>query len=122
MQSKNRVQLIGYLGKDPDMQYLPSGTAVAKFSIATSERKKDGKTATEWHNIVAFTKMAEICSKFLQKGSLVWVEGRLQTRHWEDKSGGKHSITEIILSSMQMLDKKKSNTEEDVPPGDDVPF
>ena len=106
MSDLNKVMLIGRLGKDPETRYTPNGKAVASFSIATSERwKKDGEKQerTEWHNVVAFEKLAEIISQYLTKGSQVFVEGKLQTRKWQDKEGKDRYTTEIVASSMQML-------------------
>ncbi len=106
----NKVLLIGHLGRDPEIRYTPSGLAIATFSLATSESytTKDGnrETKTEWHRIVAFGRLAEICGEYLNKGSMVYVEGRLQTREWEDRDGNKRWTTEIVLTNMQMLDKK----------------
>ncbi|TAK66510.1 MAG: single-stranded DNA-binding protein [Bacteroidetes bacterium] len=109
--SLNKVTLIGHLGKDPELSYTASGIAVAKFSMATSERWKDDggnlQERTEWHNIVAWRKLAEICGQYLKKGSKVYLEGRLQTRNWDDKNTGiKRYITEIIADDLIMLDSK----------------
>ncbi len=109
--SLNKVQLIGNLGKDPELSYTPSGVALAKFSIATGERWKDQEgnfqERTEWHNIIAWRKLAEICGQYLKKGSKVYLEGKLQTRSWDDKSSGmKRYITEIIADDLIMLDAK----------------
>ncbi len=109
--SLNKVLLIGNLGKDPELSYTPSGIAVAKFSVATSERWKDNdgnfQDRTEWHNIVVWRKLAEICGQYLKKGSKVYLEGKLQTRSWDDKnSGAKRYATEIIADDMIMLDSK----------------
>jgi single-strand DNA-binding protein len=103
----NKVILVGNLGKDPEVRYLPSGGAVTNVTIATSEQWKDKtsgekKEATEWHRVVFFGKLAEIAGEYLKKGSQVYVEGRLQTREWE-KDGVKRYSTEIIASEMQML-------------------
>jgi len=103
--------LIGNLGKDPELSYIPSGAAVAKFSIATSESWKDdaGNTQerTEWHNIVAWRKLAEICGQYLKKGGKVYIEGKMQTRSWDDKNTGtKRYITEIVADSLIMLDSR----------------
>jgi len=111
--SLNRVQLIGNLGKDPELSYTASGVAVAKFSIATGERWKDQEgnvqERTEWHNIVVWRKLAEVCGQYLKKGSRVYIEGRLQTRSWDDKNTGvKRYTTEIIGDDMIMLDSKGS--------------
>jgi single-strand DNA-binding protein len=107
----NKVILIGNLGKDPEVRYTQSGTAVASFSIATSERKKgqDGKyeTTTEWHSIVAWDKLAEICKEYLHKGMTVYIEGKLQTRKWQDKDGHDRLTTEIVARDMKMMGKKE---------------
>lgn len=103
----NRVYLIGRLGRDPEMRHTTSGSAVANFSMATDERWTDSEgnrqTRTEWHNIVAWKKLAEICGQYLRKGRLVFIEGRIQTREWDDRDGNKRRTTEIIASNMQML-------------------
>jgi single-strand DNA-binding protein len=107
----NRVILVGRLGKDPEIRSLPSGTSVTKFSIATDERFTDKsgekQERTEWHNIVAWGKLAEICGQYLRKGKLVFIEGSIRTDSWDDKETGvKKYRTEIIAQNMQMLDKK----------------
>lgn len=109
--SLNKVTLIGNLGKDPEVSYLGSGVPVAKFSVATSERWKDTdgnlQEKTEWHNIVAWRKLAEICGQYLKKGSKVYLEGKLQTRSWDDKNTGvKKYMTEIVADDLIMLDSK----------------
>lgn len=106
----NKVILIGNLGRDPEVRYTPDGTAVANFTIATSERWKDKNTGemqerTEWHRIVAWRKLGEICGEYLSKGKQVYIEGRLQTRSWE-KDGVTKYTTEIIASDMKMLGTK----------------
>jgi single-strand DNA-binding protein len=107
MSGVNKVILIGNLGADPTMRYTPSGTAVANFNVATSERftNKSGEkeTRTEWHRVVAWSKLAEICNQYLKKGKQVYIEGRLQTRQWEDQSGNNRSTTEVIATNMVML-------------------
>lgn len=107
--SVNKVILVGNLGKDPELRYTPSGAAVATFSLATSERfkGKDGQMQdkTEWHNIVAWRQLAEICGKYLHKGKQVYIEGRIQTRSYDDRDGNKRYITEIVADQMQMLGK-----------------
>ena len=107
MASVNKAILIGSLGKDPDVRYMPNGEAVANFSIATSENWKDKSGAkqerTEWHNIVAYRKLAEIIGEYLKKGAPVYIEGRIQTRKWQDKEGNDRYTTEIIADQMQML-------------------
>jgi single-strand DNA-binding protein len=108
--SVNKVILVGRLGKDPEVKYTQGGTPVAKFTVATNEVWKDQngekQERTEWHNIVAWTKLAEICGQYLNKGSRVYIEGRIQTRSWEDKEGNKRYITEIRADSMVMLSGK----------------
>ena len=103
--SVNKVILVGNLGKDPELRYTPSGAAVATFSLATTNPFKDreGNRATEWHNIVAWRQLAEICGKFLHKGKQVYIEGRIQTRSYDDRDGNKRYITEIVAEQMQML-------------------
>lgn len=107
MASVNKVILIGNLGNDPDMRYLPSGDAVANLSIATTDKYKDknGETqeATEWHRVSFFGKTAEICGQYLKKGSSVYVEGSIRTRKWQDKEGQDRYTTEIRGDRMQML-------------------
>jgi single-strand DNA-binding protein len=102
--------LIGNLGKDPDMQFLEGNIAVAKFSLATTESFKDrnGKliAQTEWHTIVLWRGLAELAQKYLHRGSLVYIEGRLKTRSWEDKEGNKKFATEIVGDNLIMLDKR----------------
>ena len=106
--SVNKAILIGNLGKDPEVRYTGSGVAVATFSIATSEswRDPEGNTQerTEWHNIVAWRKLAEIVGEYLKKGSRVYVEGRIQYRTYDDKNGVKRYVTEIVMDEMVMLD------------------
>jgi single-strand DNA-binding protein len=109
--SLNKVMLIGNLGKDPELRYTTSGVAVATFSVATNESWKDQdgnlQERTEWHNIVAWRKLAEICGEWLKKGKKVYIEGRIQTRSYDDKNTGvKKYITEIVADSMIMLDSK----------------
>lgn len=106
--SVNKVILIGNLGKDPEIKYTPSGVPVAKFSLATNERYKDKsgewQDRTEWHNIVAWQRLAEIAGEYVKKGSKIYIEGRLQTSSWEDKqSGEKKYRTEIIASDLVLL-------------------
>ena len=107
MASVNKVILVGNLGADPELRYTATGTAVANFRIATNERWNDkngeAQERTEWHNIVAWNKLGEICGKYLKKGRSVYVEGRLQTRSWEDQAGNKRYTTEIVANVMQML-------------------
>lgn len=108
MASLNKVLLIGNLGRDPETRYLPSGGAVCNFSIATSERFNDKsgqkQERTEWHNIVMYGKLAEIAQQYLKKGSNVYIEGRIQTSKWQDKTTGQDKYkTEIVADQMQML-------------------
>jgi len=105
----NQVILVGNLGRDPETKYMPSGSAVTNFSIATTKRwKKDGeqKEHTEWHNIATFGKLAEVCAQYLRKGAQVYIQGELRTRKWE-KNGENHYSTEIIADTMKMLGKKR---------------
>ena len=103
----NKVILVGNLGKDPELSYLPSGQSVAKFSLATSRSYKDKngemKDETEWHNIVAWGKLGEICAQYLAKGRQAYVEGRIQTRTWEGRDGNKRTSVEIVAENVQML-------------------
>jgi single-strand DNA-binding protein len=105
--SVNKVILIGNLGNDPELRYTPNGTAVANFNIATNEswNSKDGKKEerTEWHKIVVWSKLAELCGEYLSKGRTVYVEGRLQTREWNDKEGAKRYTTEVVAQTIQFL-------------------
>lgn len=109
----NKATLIGRLGKDPEVRYLPDGTMVTNFILATDEQWKDKNgekvQKTEWHKIVTYRKLAEICGNYLVKGKLVFIEGRIQTRSWEDKDGVKHYTTEILANDMKMLDSKGQN-------------
>ncbi|MBU2055432.1 MAG: single-stranded DNA-binding protein [Proteobacteria bacterium] len=136
----NKAILVGRLGADPEVRYTQDGMMVTNFRIATDEQWKDKNgekvQKTEWHRIVTFGKLAEICGRYLVKGKLIYLEGRLQTRNWEDKEGNKRSTTEIIASNMQMLDskgQKGADVSPDEPPlpqpgadgplpDDDVPF
>ncbi|MCK9364097.1 MAG: single-stranded DNA-binding protein [Syntrophales bacterium] len=136
----NKAILVGRLGKDPEVRYTPDGMMVTNFTMATDEvwKDKNGEKAqkTEWHRIVTFGKLAEICGKYLIKGKLVYIEGRIQTRSWEDKEGVKKYTTEIVASDMKMLDskgQKDSDAGREEPPlphpgadgpmpDDDVPF
>ena len=98
--SVNKVILLGNLGRDPELRYTQSGTAVAKFSVATSSRTKDGGDKTEWHNVVAWDKLAELVNRLVGKGSKVYVEGRLQTREYTDKDGNRRWSTEVVAREM----------------------
>lgn len=99
---KNKVFLIGNVGRDPEIKYLSSGDGVANFSLATTMKYK-GEEKTEWHRIVAFGKVVDVIEKYITKGSRICVEGRLQTNEWEDKNGTKHYTTEIVMSDLSML-------------------
>ncbi len=139
MAGVNKVNLVGNLGKDPEVRYLDGGTAVANFTLATSETYKDKGgnriEQTEWHNVVVWRGLAEIAEKYLRKGSMVYIEGKLRTRPWEDKDGVKRYTTEIIADNMTMLGgKRDENTSTPTPPptptqnipspkdADDLPF
>jgi len=110
----NKVQIIGHLGKDPEMRYTPSGKPVTTFTVAVSRtwNSADGErhNETEWFNVVSWGTLAEICKQYLVKGQQVYVEGRLQTRRWDDKEGLKHTTVEIVATEMMMLgDRRDSN-------------
>jgi len=107
----NKVILIGNLGQDPEVKYMPNGNAVANITIATSESWKDKNTGeqvdkTEWHRVIFFRRLAEIAGEYLKKGSKIYIEGKLQTRKWQDKNGKDCWTTEIIANNMQMLDSR----------------
>ncbi len=117
----NKVILVGNLGKDPDMRYTAGGDAVANLSIATSESWNDNQTGekkekTEWHRVVFFRRIAEVCGEYLKKGSSVYIEGSLRTRDWEDDQGNKRYTTEIIGREMQMLGGRRSEENMDQSP------
>ena len=134
----NKCLLIGNLGADPEIRYTSNGTAVASFSLATTERRKgqDGQVQelTEWHRIVAWNRLAEICGEYLAKGSKVYIEGKIQTRKWKDQSGVDRYTTEIVAFEMKMLSPRSGGESssgtggyggefpEPPPMGDDVPF
>jgi single-strand DNA-binding protein len=105
--SVNKAILVGNLGKDPELRYTPSGTAVCTFSLATTDRFKnkqgEQQERTEWHNIVVWAGLAEICGKYLTKGKQIYIEGRIQNRSYDDRDGNKRYITEIVANEMQML-------------------
>ncbi len=139
MAGVNKVILVGHLGADPEVKFLGSGTQVANFRIATTEnrvnRSGEKVAITEWHRIVAFGRLAEICGQYLSKGKQVYIEGRLRTRSWEDKDGNRRYTTEIVANQMQMLGTPGAPIEATVPereldidadigpaPDDDVPF
>ena len=117
----NKVILVGNLGKDPDMRYTAGGDAVANLSIATSESWNDNQTGekkekTEWHRVVFFRRIAEVCGEYLKKGSSVYIEGSLRTRDWEDDKGNKRYTTEIIGREMQMLGGRRTEDNMDQSP------
>jgi len=140
----NKVILIGNLGADPELRFTQNGTPVASFNMATTEKRKgqDGQVQeqTEWHRIIAWQKLAEICGEYLSKGSKVYIEGRLQTRKWKDQSGNDRYTTEIVAREMKMLSPRTSggvgsefggsgagygsgeSFQEPPPMGEDVPF
>ena len=119
MSGLNKAILIGNLGKDPELRYTPSGQAVSTFSLATSRRWKDKegqqKDQTDWHNLVAWGKQAEIAKEYLKKGSSIYVEGRIQYRSYDDKEGNKKYITEIVIQNFQMLGRKGSDGGSEAP-------
>jgi len=123
MASVNKVILIGNLGRDPEVRYLPSGDAVANLNVATTEKWKDKngeqQEQTEWHRVAFFGRQAEICSEYLRKGSQVYIEGRLQTRKWTDKDGNERYTTEIRGDRMQMLGARTAGSGAE-PPARDV--
>ncbi len=143
MAGVNKVILIGNLGRDPELRYTQNGQAVVNFSLATSENWNDRNgervERTEWHRIVAWGKTAELCAQYLAKGRTVYIEGRLQTREWEDKEGNKRTTTEINANTVQFLGGPRGEgggadvgggggsapgapSGESPPPGDDIPF
>lgn len=130
MSGVNKVILVGSLGKDPEMRYTSDGSAIANISMATSENYKDKsgvkQEKTEWHRVVFFSKLAEVVGEYVKKGSLIYIEGRLQTRKWTDKSGVEKYRTEVMADKMQMLGgrSKDSGMREpgDDGPENDVPF
>ena len=135
----NKAILVGRLGADPEVKYTPDGLMITNFRLATDEQRKDKSgervRQTEWHRIVTFGKLAEICQNYLVKGKLVYIEGRIRTNSWEDKDGNKRYSTDIIASDMRMLDTKGASRGTDMVndnappysgpepiPEDDVPF
>jgi single-strand DNA-binding protein len=124
----NKVLLIGRLGQDPEMRYTPSGKPLTKFQLAVNRSwTTDGekKTETEWFNIVAWGKLAEICNQYLSKGQQVYIDGRLHTRYWQDDEGANHSTVEVITQEMIMLGNRSDNTDADADrdiPDEDYPF
>lgn len=130
--SLNKVQLIGHLGGDPETRFTTSGTAVTNFNIATNESWKGAdneyQDKTEWHRVVMFGKMAEVAAEYMKKGQLVYIEGRLQTRSWEDKDSIKRYTTEVLCDNFTMLGSKQSkdssdnSTSQSSDKDDDLPF
>lgn len=124
----NKVMIIGHLGRDPEMRYTPSGRPVTTFSVATNRSwtTSDGekRTETEWFNVVAWNKLAEICNQYLVKGQQVYVEGRLQSRRWEDSNGTRHTSVEVVANEMVMLGDRRSDEDisDDEPIEDEFPF
>lgn len=138
----NKAIIVGNLGADPEIRYTQSGSPVATFNVATTERWRDQEgnqqESTEWHRIVAWRKLAEICGEYLHKGSRVYIEGKIQTRKWQDQSGNDRYTTEIVAREMKMLDRRDAGSgaasgSSQEPPfpesssgygtmGDDVPF
>ena len=125
----NKVMIIGNLGKDPEMRYTPSGKPVTTFSVASSRQwntpNGERRTDTEWFTVVAWSSLAEICNQYLTKGNRVYIEGRLQTRRWEDKDGNHYSSVEIVANEMIILDQPRhgDETNEDPEGGEnDFPF
>jgi single-strand DNA-binding protein len=125
----NKVMIIGRLGRDPEMRYTPSGKPVTTFSVATrrswNTSEGERRTETEWFNVVAWGNLAEICKEYLVKNRLVYIEGRLQSRHWDDAEGTKHTSIEIVANEMIMLDDRRDNEgspEADSSEDDEFPF
>ena len=121
----NKVQIIGHLGKEPEMRYTPSGKPVTTFTVAVSRswNSADGErhSETEWFNVVAWGNLAEICKQYLTKGQQVYIEGRLQTRRWDDKEGTKHTNVEVVANEMMMLgDRRDHNNSQSSPDSDTV--
>ena len=106
----NKAILVGRLGRDPEVRYTTSGTPVANFSLATDEfwndQSGERQRRTEWHRIVVWSRLAEICEKYLRKGSLIYIEGRIQTQEWDDRDGNRRRTTEIVAREMKMLDSR----------------
>ncbi|MEN6319771.1 MAG: single-stranded DNA-binding protein [Syntrophaceae bacterium] len=123
----NQIILIGRLGSDPELKYLPSGTSVTNFSFATSEKyKKEGEMqeVTTWHRIAAYGRLADVCSSYLKKGSLTFIQGKLRNNSWEDTDGNKHSDLRVVVEKIAFLDPKKvhERSPDESTPEDDVPF
>lgn len=138
MAGLNKIMLIGFLGKDPEVRYTPSGAAVANFSLATTENwTKDGEkqSHTEWHQIVAWNRLGEICGEYLAKGSQVYLEGRIRTNEWEDQDGNKRRRQEVVANTVQFLSRAGNGSKDPAaepetstetphpsPTEDDIPF
>ncbi len=123
----NKVLLIGRLGHDPEMRYTPSGKPLTKIRLATDRSwttaEGEKKTETEWFNIVAWGKLAEICNQYLSKGQQVYIEGRLHTRRWQDDEGANHSAVEVVAQEMIMFDGRSGDeVAEETPAEDEYPF
>jgi single-strand DNA-binding protein len=121
----NKAIIIGNLGADPEVRYTQSGTPVATFSVATTERWKDKEgqqqESTEWHRIVAWNKLAEVCGEYLHKGSKVYLEGKITTRKWQDQAGNDRYTTEIVIRDMKMLDRREGGQSSHGAGGGDYP-
>jgi single-strand DNA-binding protein len=121
----NKVQIIGHLGRDPEMRYTPSGRPVTTFTVAVSRswNTVDGErhNETEWFNIVAWGNLAEICKQYLNKGQQVYIEGRLQTRRWDDKEGTKHTSVEVVANEMMMLGERREHNNQGQFPSETAP-
>jgi single-strand DNA-binding protein len=127
MASVNKVIVLGNLGRDPEVKFTPGGQAVCNFSVATTDKWDDKsgqkQERTEWHRIVVWGKLAELCGQYLKKGRQAYVEGRLQTREWQDKDGNKRQTTEVVASQVQFLGGKGERTEASAEPEPaDTPF
>lgn len=129
MRGLNKVMIIGRLGRDPEMRYTPSGRPVTTFSVATSRTwttaEGERRVETEWFNVVAWGSLAEICKQHLTKGQVVYIEGRLQTRHWDDNEGTKHTSVEVVANEMIMLSERRDIAEEpaaEIMEDDEYPF
>ena len=122
MSSLNKVMLIGNLGRDPEIRYTPDGSPVANFSLATSENWTDKSGSrqehTEWHTIVAWNRLADLCKKYLSKGRQVYVEGRIRTREWNDREGNKRRTTEVIATQMVLLGSRTQSADTGTQPID----
>jgi single-strand DNA-binding protein len=124
MSSLNKILLIGHLGRDPEIRYTPDGSPVATFSLATSENWTDKNGSrqehTEWHNIVAWSKLADLCKKYLTKGRQVYIEGRIRSREWTDREGNKRRTTEVIATQMVLLGSRSQSADAGVQPMEPV--